>query len=82
MAKALMTDIEVESIASEIAKLFERVRISPCLADYGIDKSKAELIANSAITPGRAENNIVAFSQDNLLTLVKNLFEITAEGRF
>lgn len=74
MVKALMTDIEVESIASEVTKLFERVEISPCLADYGIDKSKAELIANSAVTPGRADNNIVDFNQNDLLTLVKNLF--------
>jgi len=75
MAKALMTDMEVESIASEVTKLFEKVGISPCLADYGIDKSKAELIANSAITPGRADNNIAEFNQGNLLTLINNMFE-------
>jgi phosphonate metabolism-associated iron-containing alcohol dehydrogenase len=74
MAKALMTDMEVESIASEVTNLFESVGISPCLADYGIDKSKAELIANSAVTPGRADNNIVDFNRNDLLTLVKNLF--------
>jgi len=74
MAKALMTGITVESIASEVTNLFVKVGISSCLADYGIDKSKAELIANSAITPGRADNNIVEFNQNDLLTLVKNLF--------
>ena len=74
MAKALMTDITVESIASEVTKLFERVGISQCLSDYCIDKSKAELIANSAVTPGRADNNIAEFNQNDLLALVKNLF--------
>ena len=74
MAKALMTDITVESIASEVTRLFERVGISQCLSDYGIDKSKAEVIANSAVTPGRADNNIAEFNQNDLLALVKNLF--------
>ncbi len=82
MAKALGSDMDVDYMAFAITKLFERIGVSPCLADYGINKNKAELIANSAVTPGRADNNLVAFSQDNLLTLVKNLFEITAEGRF
>lgn len=74
MAKALRTDKGVESIASEVAKLFERVGISPCLSDYGIDKSKAELISNSAVTPGRADNNIVEFDKKDLVEIISNLF--------
>lgn len=74
IAKSLMTDIEVESTASGVTKLFEKIGISSCLADYGINKNKAELIANSAVTPGRADNNIVDFNRNDLLTLVKNLF--------
>jgi len=82
MAKALGSDMNVNHMAFAIIKLFERVGVSLCLVDYGIDKNKAELIANLAVTPGRADNNIAAFSQHNLLTLVESLFEINEEGRF
>ena len=77
MAKALDTNTDVKSMVSAITNLFEKLGISPCLADYGINKSKAELIATSAITPGRADNNIAEFNQDNLLTLINNMFENT-----
>ena len=76
MAKALMTDMTVESIASEVTDLFEKVGVYQCLTDYGIDKSNVELIVTSAITPGRADNNIADFNRNDLLTLVKKFFEI------
>jgi len=41
---------------------------------YEISKN-AELIANSAVTPGRAGNNIAEFNRDNLLTLINDMFE-------
>jgi len=75
MAKALRADMEVASIVSEVMKLFEKVGISPCLADHGIDTSEAELIANSAITLGRADNNIVEINQiDDMNELITSLF--------
>ena len=74
MAKALGSDMDVGYMVFAITQLFEKVGISTCLADYGIDKSKAELIANLAVTPGRADNNIADFNRNDLLTLVKNLF--------
>lgn len=75
MANALGSDRNVDSMVFEITTLFKRVGVSTCLSDYGINKNKAALIANSAITPGRADNNIAEFSQDNLLTLINNMFE-------
>lgn len=74
MAKPLGTDKNVESMACETTNFFERLGLSICLSDYGIDKNKAELIANLAITPGRADNNVVEFNQNDLLALVENLF--------
>lgn len=75
MAKALDTDKDVKSMVAAITNLFEKLGLSTCLSDYGINKNKAELIANLAITPGRADNNIAEFNQDSLLTLINNMFE-------
>jgi phosphonate metabolism-associated iron-containing alcohol dehydrogenase len=75
MAEALNASKEIKSMASAVTNLFEKIELSTCLADYGIDKSKAELIANSAVTPGRADNNIAEFNQDNLLALINNMLE-------
>lgn len=75
MAKALDADKDVKSMASAITNLFEKLGLSTCLSDYGINKNKAELIANSAVTLGRADNNIAEFNQDSLLTLIYDMFE-------
>jgi phosphonate metabolism-associated iron-containing alcohol dehydrogenase len=74
MAKALGSDISVESMASEVAQLFKSMGLSLQLADYGIDKNKAGLIVSSAITPGRADNNIVEFDKKDLVEIISNLF--------
>lgn len=74
MAKALRADMTAESMASKVSQLFEKVGLYPCLVDYGIDKSKVELIANSAITHGRANTNIVDFNQDDLTELINHFF--------
>ena len=74
MAEALGTDQTSESMASEIMLLFDRLGVSPHLADYGIDGSKRELILKSAFTPGRADNNIVEINYQDLIGLIKLLF--------
>ena len=75
MAKSLDADKDVKSMAFAITNLFDKLGLSTCLSDYGINKNKAELIANSAVTLGRADNNIAEFNQDSLLTLINNMFE-------
>lgn len=74
MAEALGTDQTSESMASEIMRLFESLSISPHLKDYGIDGGKHGLISKAAFTPGRADNNIIDINEDDLDTLIMELF--------
>lgn len=74
MANALGSDRDVDSMASDITTLFKRLGLSPYLSDYGINKDKSELIVNSAITPGRADNNFVEIKQTELADLIERLF--------
>lgn len=74
MANALGSDRDVDSMVSGITTLFKRLGLSTCLSDYGINKDKSELIANSAITPGRADNNITEFNENDLVGLIRCLF--------
>ena len=74
MAEAFRADTTTESMISELTKLFERTGVSLSLSDYGIDKTQAELIANSAFTPGRADNNIAEFNEGDLLNIIHCLF--------
>lgn len=74
MANALGSDRNVDSMASEITTLFKRLGLSISLSDYGISKHKSELIANSAITSGRADNNIVEINHQDIVGLIELLF--------
>ena len=74
MAEAFKSDTTAESMISELTKLFEKIGLSPSLSDYGIDKSQVELIANSAFTSGRADNNIAEFNEDDILNIIHRLF--------
>ena len=74
MASALQVDTAVESMAAEIDRIFKRIGIKSSLIDYGIDKSKSDLIADSSITTGRADNNIVDFNKSDLAELINCLF--------
>jgi len=73
MAEALGTKQTSESMAAKIMRLFERLDVSPHLADYGIDSSNRELISKSAVTLGRADNNIIQFNSTDIINLVKQL---------
>jgi phosphonate metabolism-associated iron-containing alcohol dehydrogenase len=74
MAKALDTDKTSEAMASEITRLFELLGISPHLTDYGIFNSNHELISKSAVTPGRADNNILDVVESDIRALIMELF--------
>lgn len=74
MASALQADTAVESMAAKIDRIFKRIGIKSSLIDYGIDKSKSDLIADSSITTGRADNNIVDFNKSDLADLINYLF--------
>jgi len=70
----------VDSMVRAIINLFERLEVSTCLADYGISKNEVELIVNSAIASGRADNNIVEVDKDDLLILINNMFGNVQNG--
>jgi len=74
MANALGSDKNVDSMAFEITTLFKRLGLSTRLSDYGINKHKSELIAKSAITPGRSDNNIVEINHQDIVDLIELLF--------
>ena len=73
--ETLGVDKDVDSMVRAIINLFERLGVSVCLSDYGINENKVELIVNLASASGRADNNIARFNQADLLTLVNNMFE-------
>lgn len=73
MAEALGTNQDSASMASEIMLLFDRLGVSPHLADYGIDSSKGEIISKAAFTPGRADNNIIQFNSTDIIHLINQL---------
>lgn len=70
-------------MAFEITALFERLGLSTRLSDYGINKHQSELIANLAITPGRADNNIVEINHQDVVELIELLFwrDITFQSK-
>lgn len=74
IARALRTDTTAESIIGKINSLYEKIGLSPSLVDYGIDRSQIEVIAKSAFTPGRADNNIVEFNENDLFDIIGRLF--------
>lgn len=74
MAKPLAANPTVESMKQSINSFFKKVGVSLHLCDYGVSEREAKKIADSAITPGRADNNIVDIDQDDIITLAKLLF--------
>jgi alcohol dehydrogenase len=75
MADALGANQDSDSMKSEIMLLFDSLDVSPHLTDYGIDSSKRELILKSAVTLGRADNNIIKFNSTDIINLVNQLLE-------
>ena len=74
MAEAFRSDTTDESMTSELTKLFEKTGVSLSLSDYGIDKTQVEVIANSAFTLGRADNNIAEVNESDLFNIINQLF--------
>lgn len=74
MAESLRSDMNVESMKKNINLLFRKLGISTRLRDYGISANNIAKICESAITPGRADNNIAKISQSDIITLVNMMF--------
>jgi phosphonate metabolism-associated iron-containing alcohol dehydrogenase len=74
MAESLESDINVESMKKSLVILFIKLGLSTHLKDYGISENDITKICKSAISPGRADNNIAKINQSDILTLVKKMF--------
>jgi len=74
MAESLGSDINVEFMKKSVILLFRKLEVSTRLKDYGISENDIVKIYESAITSGRADNNIVKFNQCDILTLLKKMF--------
>lgn len=74
IAKALRADVTVESMLLQINKLFNKLGVSQNLSDYKIDRNQAELILSLAYTPGRFDNNVVLFNDDDIRDIIYSLF--------
>ena len=74
LASALRAHSTVESMKKSIISLFEKIGVSLLLTDYEISVKDMKKIADAAITPGRADNNIVEFGQNDIMEIVKKLF--------
>lgn len=74
MAKALESEVDIHSMVKNLKRMFEVINVPLCLTNYGISSDDIEMIVNTAITPGRADNNIVDIERDDLVALIKSLF--------
>ena len=74
MARALKAEKTVESMKNNLANFFKKIDIPLSLASYGINKRNAQMIIDHAITPDRADNNIVSISKTDLERIVTSLF--------
>ena len=74
MAESLESDVNVESMTKSVSRLFTRLGISIHLSDYEILENDVTTICESAITPGRADNNITKINQSDIMTLIKKMF--------
>ena len=73
MAGAFGGRMDSEEIALEILRLFEVLRISPHLSDYGISELTCAVIFEAAITPDRSNNNIFEIEKSELEDLIRQL---------
>ncbi|MCP4713518.1 MAG: phosphonoacetaldehyde reductase [Deltaproteobacteria bacterium] len=74
LAAPLASEPDAESMAACIEVLFDRIDISFRLRDYAVDKSRMAAVAQAAITPERAGNNIAAIDQTDVARLVEALY--------
>lgn len=74
MANSLRADATVSSMKKSIKQLLEKLGVKLHLRDYGISGVSAEKICELAITPERAENNIVNINQHDVMNIIKMMF--------
>lgn len=71
MAKSFGVDATIDSIKKCVIQLFKKLGISTRLRDYGISEAGVKKITESAITRGRADNNIAKVGQDDIMALLR-----------
>lgn len=74
MAPPLKAEPTIKSMQERMYCFLAEMGLSAKLADYGVAEDKSDLIADSAYTPERADNNIRPVEQGDLKKLVKKLF--------
>ena len=74
MANPLRSEADIDIMSSEIIRIFRLLKIPMSLNEYQITQAQFDLIIESAITPGRADNNIVEVNEDDIINIVRCLF--------
>lgn len=74
MADPLRVEADIDIMSSEIIRIFRLLEIPMSLDEYQISQDQFDLIAESAITPGRADNNIAEINKNELRKLVEDVF--------
>lgn len=74
IAAPLKSAPALEAMQEEIIHFFQKLGVSSSLTDHGAQKAKLDEIADSAFTPGRADNNLRPVAKEDLKELVKKLF--------
>ena len=74
MADALRVEADIDIMSSELIKIFKRLEIPEYLDKYQISEDQFSLIAEAAITQGRADNNIAEINKNELRKLLKDIF--------
>jgi alcohol dehydrogenase len=73
MAKPLKAHMSPASMQERLHGFFAELGIVYGLRNYGVDERTADVIAESAYTPERADNNIRAIHRNDLRKLVRKL---------
>jgi alcohol dehydrogenase len=73
LAEPLRTGPTLKAMQERMYSFITELGISSKLRDYGADDGKAALIAESAYSPERADNNIRPVSRDDLANIIQKL---------
>ena len=74
MARPLQSGTDIQSMVKNLKGLFEAINVPLRLTNYGISTDDTEMIISTAITPERANNNIVDLPKEDLVALIRSLF--------
>jgi len=74
LARAFHTEETLDAMVEKIESLFAQLQTPRRLRDFGLRPEDMETIIKEAVTPGRAENNIVPVNEDELERIVRSLY--------